>query len=186
MLATSGCATLDDLYAVEGKAELVQGRMIRLLPTGDLPSDVANEIYVALRAYAKSTGKGVAKADGVGYTVPELPSGRESFSPDASYYEGPRPANRMRFLEGPPTFAVEVRSENNYGPAAEVELAEKRADYFAAGTQVVWEVDPLAETITVYRATFPDQPTVYSVGNVAEAEPAVPGWRLAVRDAFEV
>ncbi len=53
----------------------------------------------------------------------------------------------MRFIEGPPTFAVEVRSENAYTPAAEIEIAAKRADYFAAGTLVVWDVDPIAETI---------------------------------------
>lgn len=30
----------------------------------------------------------------------------------------------MRFLEGAPAFAVEVRSENDYGPAAEREIAD--------------------------------------------------------------
>src|SRR5437879_1053236 len=121
-------ATLDDLARTEGKAELIGGRIVHCMPTGDLPSDVANEIYVSLRAHARATGHGVAKADGVGYAVPELPSGRESFSPDASYHDGPRPTNRMRFIEGAPTFAVEVRSENDYGPAADQEIAAKRAD----------------------------------------------------------
>jgi Uma2 family endonuclease len=184
--APSTRATLDDLYRTEGKAELVGGRIIHFMPTGDLPSDVANEIYVSLRAYTKATGQGVAKADGVGYAVPELPSGRESFSPDASYFVGPRPADRMRFLEGPPTFAVEVRSENDYTPSAEADMAAKRADYFAAGTAVVWDVDPLAETVTVYRASAPTQPVVYRRGEVAEAEPAVPGWRVKVDEVFSV
>jgi Uma2 family endonuclease len=49
----------------------------------------------------------------------------------------------MKFFEGAPVFAVEVRSEGDYGPAAERELAEKRADYFAAGTLAVWDVDLL-------------------------------------------
>src|SRR5438128_864208 len=97
-------ATLDDLYGVEGKAELIGGRIVRSMGSGELPTEVAANIYVSLRAHAKSTGRGIAKTDGVGYAIPELPSGRESFSPDASYYEGPLPANRMRFIEGPPTF----------------------------------------------------------------------------------
>ncbi len=177
-------ATLDDLYRVEGKAELINGRIVHLMPTGDLPSDVANEIFVSLRLYAKSKGKGIAKADGVGYAVPRLPSGRESFSPDTSYYDGPRPANGMRFIEGPPTFAVEVRGENDYGDAAEAEMAAKRTDYFVAGTQVVWDVDPLAETVTAYRASDPTQPTVFRRGDIADAEPAVPGWRMKVDDMF--
>src|SRR5262245_34285700 len=140
-------ATLDDLYREEGKAELIGGRIVRYMASGDLPSVVAGEIFVSLRIYAKTSGKGVAYPDGIGYAVPEQPSGRESFSPDASYYDGPRPVNRMRFIEGPPTFAVEVRSENDYIPSAEAEMAAKRDDYFAAGTAVIWDVNPKAETV---------------------------------------
>jgi Uma2 family endonuclease len=181
---TEARATLDDLYQVEGKAELVSGRIERLSPAGDLPTDVAAEIYISLRAYAKKHGKGVAKSDGIGYAVPELPSGRQSFSPDASYYVGPRPANRMRFIEGAPVFAVEVRSENDYGPAEETKMAAKRADYFAAGTLVVWDVDPVNECVHVYRATAPDKSVTYRRGEAADAEPAVPGWRMGVQEVF--
>jgi Uma2 family endonuclease len=177
-------ATLDDLYREEGKAELIGGRIVRFMASGDLPCVVAGEISVSLRLYAKAAKQGVAYSDGIGYATPELPSGRESFSPDASYYVGPRPTNPMRFIEGTPTFAVEVRSENDYGPTAETEMATKRADYFAAGTPVVWDVDPRAETIFVYRATDPTQPDAFRRGDVAEAEPAVPGWRMPVDEVF--
>jgi Uma2 family endonuclease len=64
---------------------------------------------------------------------------REAFSPAVAYHIGPRMG--MRFAEGAPVFAVEVRSENDYGPAAERAMAEKHADYFACGTLVVWDVD---------------------------------------------
>jgi Uma2 family endonuclease len=180
---TTTRATLEDLYRVDGKAELIGGRIIRMTPSGYLPSQVAGEIYISLRAYAKKH-KGVALADGVGYAIEELPSGRQSFCPDASYHSGPLPTNPMRFVEGAPAFAVEVRSENDYIPSSEEEMAAKRADYFAAGTLVVWDVDPLAKTIAVYRATAPDKPVTYRHGKIAEAEPAVPGWRPAVDDIF--
>jgi Uma2 family endonuclease len=177
-------ATLDDLARTPGKAELIGGKVVPLMPSGDLPTDVAGEIYVSLRAHMKASGRGVAKTDGIGYAVPELPSGRESFSPDASYYDGPRPTNRMRFIEGPPTFAVEVRSEHDYGPAADAEYVAKRADYFQAGTLVVWDVDPLAETVTAYRGDADNPAAVYRRGDTADAEPAVPGWRLPVNEIF--
>ena len=181
---TTTRATLADLYNEEGKAELIGGRIVRFMASGHLPSKVAEEIFVSLRLHTKSTKRGIAHADGIGYAVPELPSGRESFSPDASYYAGNLPANPMRFIEGPPTFAVEVRSENDYGDAAEEAMAAKRVDYFAAGTVVVWDVDPQTETVTAYRAAAPTQPIVYRRGAVAEAEPAVPGWRIKVDDVF--
>jgi Uma2 family endonuclease len=116
----------------------------------------------------------------MGFAVPELSSGRQSFSPDTSYYVGPFPANVMRFIEGPPIFAVEVRSEGDYGDAAEREMAEKRADYFEAGTLVVWDVDPIAECVHVYRGVLPDQRVTFRRSMVADAEPAVPGWRMAI------
>src|SRR5258708_6437568 len=117
VIARNQPATLDDLYKVEGKAELVNGRIIHYLASGDLPSEIAFEIAVRLRAYAKERGVGKASSDGLGYAMTSpLSSGRQSFEPDASYYTGPLPKNRMRFIEGTPDFAVEVRSEDDYGP----------------------------------------------------------------------
>ena len=177
-------ATLADLSRTPGKAELIGGRIVQFMATGRKPNRVALRIVRRLDDQATATGVGEAYTDSMGFAVPELPSGRESFSPDASYYVGPFPANEMRFVEGPPTFAVEVRSENDYGPSAEIEIVAKRDDYFQAGTQVVWDVDPLAETITAYRGDPRNPAAVYRRGDTADAEPAVPGWRLAVDDVF--
>lgn len=176
-------ATIDDLYRVEGKAELIGGRIVRYIPTGDLPSEVAAEIYVRLREYAKRTGVGIVRADNLAFALPRpLKNGRQSFSPDASYHTGPRPKNPMRFIDGAPTLAVEVRSEGDYTPAAAREMAAKRADYFEAGTLAVWDVDPLARSITLYRAEAPTNPITFGSGQIANAEPAVPGWTVAVDD----
>jgi Uma2 family endonuclease len=177
-------ATLADLAMTRGKAELIGGRIVEFMPTGRRPNLIAGEIYVSLRNCARATGRGEAYTDSMGFAVPELPSGRESFSPDTSYYVGPLPADEMDFIEGPPTFAVEVRSKGNYGPAAEAEMAAKRADYFEAGTQIVWDVDPRSECIHVYRPDAPDRPTTFRKGQHADAEPVLPGWRFNVDDIF--
>jgi len=153
-----------------------------MLPTGDDPGYAGDEIYVSLREYAKRLKRGRAFADNKGFHV-HLPH-RESFSPDAAYYVGPRTG--MRFLEGAPIFAVEVRSGYDYGPAAERAMAEKRADYFACGTLVVWDVDLLSEdVIKSYKASAPEHPVIFRCGETADAEPAVPGWRMPVNDLFE-
>ncbi|HEY6546433.1 MAG TPA: Uma2 family endonuclease, partial [Vicinamibacteria bacterium] len=108
---------------------------------------------------------------------------RQSFSPDAAYYVGPDPG--MKFYDGAPIFAAEVRSEGDYGPAAERAMAAKRHDYFSAGTLVVWDVDLLGDDVVrVYRASDPDRPTVFRRGEIAEAEPAVPGWTMPVDSLF--
>lgn len=181
---TQTAATLDDLYRVEGKAELIGGRIVPLMATGWRPSRVAFRIVQSLDQYTKVTGRGEAFPDNTGFAVAPLVSGRESFSPDASYFLGPFPLNSMRFLNGPPVFAVEVRSENDYGDGAEMAMAAKRADYFEAGTLVVWDVDPIADRILKYRVDAPDQPEVFIRGQLADAEPAVPGWTMPVDTIF--
>jgi Uma2 family endonuclease len=186
MILSASRASLDDLYRVEGKAELIGGRIVNPMASGYRPSRVAMRIAMRLDEYATKLGKGEAFADGLGYAIrPPLSSDRESFSPDASYYAGPLPANLMRFIDGAPTFAVEVRSEDDYGPPAERSMAAKRADYFEAGTKVVWDVDPIAHTIASYRIATPTQPIIFKAGDTADAEPAVPGWKIAVNDVFE-
>jgi Uma2 family endonuclease len=169
------------LTAESGKAELVNGELVTTSPTGFLPSHAAGIIYASLLKYAQETRSGYAIPDNTGFLV-ELPN-RQSFSPDAAYYTG-RPTG-MRFLEGAPVFAVEVRSENDYGQAAENAMATKRADYFAAGTLVVWDVDLLSgDVVRAYRADAPDEPLLFGHGETAHAEPAVPGWSLAVDTLF--
>jgi Uma2 family endonuclease len=91
----------------------------------------------------------------------------------------------MQFPQAAPVFAVEVRSENDYGPAAERAIREKRADYFACGTLVVWDVDLQSEdVIKSYKASDPENPGIFRCGEMADAEPAVPGWRMAVDELF--
>ncbi len=177
-------ATLDDLMRTPGKAELIGGRIVEQMATGFRPSRCAASIFRSLDDHAAATGLGMAFTDNLGYAVPELASGRESFSPDASYYLGPLPVEEADFIAGPPTFAVEVRSKGDFGNAAEVALADKRADYFEAGTAMVWDVDYKVEVVRSYRAEDPDQPTIFGRGQMAHAEPAVPGWRLAVDRIF--
>jgi Uma2 family endonuclease len=184
MSTTTQRATIADLYAEPKKAELIAGRIVKYMPTGFRPNEVASSIFISLRAHQRRVGGGWAANDNLGFVVPELASGRESFCPDAAYMIGSKPSEPMRFVDGSPTFAVEVRSENDYGPAAEAELAAKRADYFEAGTLAVWDVDPVAETVALYRSDAPEQPVVFRRGDEAPAEPAVPGWRIAVDEVF--
>jgi Uma2 family endonuclease len=181
-MATRIEATIEDLYRVGGKAELVNGEIVLMSPRGHLPNRAAFLICRSLHEYEKATKSGIAVGDNAAFVV-ALPS-RKSFSPDAAFFTG-QPSG-MKFFQGAPVFAAEVRSEGDYTARAEKEMAAKRADYFAAGTIVVWDVDLLDEDVVrVYRASDPTNPTKYRRGDTAEAEPALAGWRMAVEELFE-
>ncbi len=171
--------TIEDLYEVQGKAELVQGEIVFMSPTGRKPARASGKIYRRLAEHEERVSGGYAFPDNVGFAV-NLPH-RESFSPDAAWYVGPD--TEMEFCQGAPVFAVEVRSKTDYGPAAEQAMQEKRADYFACGTLVVWDVDLLSDdVIACYKASDPAHPVIFRLGDIADAEPAVPGWRMAVEE----
>ena len=175
-------STIEDLYKIKQKAELVNGEIVLMPPTGDLPGRASGSVYFSLRQEERKNKKGRAFGDNVGFKV-NLPN-RKSFSPDAAFHIG-QPSG-MKFVEGAPVFAVEVRSENDYGEKAEKAIKQKINDYFQAGTLVVWDVDLLSdEVVKVYRADNPDNPTFYRRGEIAEAETAVPGWRMAVEELFD-
>src|SRR5215210_8013183 len=142
--------TIEDLYHVpeHGKAELINGKVARFMPTAGIPSRASGRIWKSLDEYELTHGGGCAVPDNAGFIV-NLPH-RESFSPDAAWWTG---KVTMKFFDGAPAFAAEVRSEGDYGRAAENEMAAKRRDYFATGTLVVWDVDLLSDdVIRVYRA----------------------------------
>jgi Uma2 family endonuclease len=182
-MASKTQATIEDLYRIpaNGKAEIVNGEIILMSPTGDMPGRAGGSIYVSLRGVERQAG-GRAYPDNVGFRV-SLPN-RKSFSPDAAFHVGK--SSGMKVLDGAPVFAAEIRSENDYGREAELEIESKRRDYFAAGTLVVWDVDLLSnDVIKVYRASDPNHPKIYRRGELAEAEPAIPGWRMPVDELFD-
>lgn len=180
-MTTKVQATVEDLYHIpeHGKAELVNGEIVRMSPTGFWPSRAGSHIFMSLYEHERRTKSGHAIADNAGFIV-NLPN-RKSFSPDAAWFTGK--TTRMRFLEGAPIFAVEVRSEEDYRPGAERRLAAKRRDYFAAGTLCVWDVDLLnPDVIKSYHHDDPENPIIFRRGDIADAGDAVPGWSMPVDD----
>lgn len=177
-----GESLIEKLYRTEGKAEIVNGEIVEFMSTGDKPGTAAANLLVSLKLFQRKTKFGIAYGDNVGFLV-DLPN-RKSFSPDASFYTNER--SGMKFLQGAPVFAVEVRSENDYGEKAEKAIKQKRDDYFAAGTKVVWDVDLLsAEVVKSYDSENPDTPRSFKRGEIANAESALPNWTFEVDELFE-
>lgn len=182
-METQTAATIEDLYAVEGKAELIGGRIVVSDGVGEEHGRITQNIELSLVRYEDEYEYGYTLPVPVAFIV-DIP-GRQSFSPDVAFVEelGEQVEN---FHIGPPLFAVEVRSKNDHGPQADRAYADKRRDYFAAGTLVVWDVNPRTRTIASYRRDAPDNPTIFQSGETADAEPAVPHWRVAVDRLFRI
>ena len=117
-------ALVEALYTVEGRAEIINGEIVRFMATGRKPSRASSRIWRSLDDHELAHGGGAAVNDNAGFIV-SLPN-RESFSPDSAWYVGPEltPDTEMNFYEGAPAFAAEVRSKGDYGKTAEREMAD--------------------------------------------------------------
>jgi len=170
---------VEQLALAEGKAEIVHGEIVRMSPAGGLHGWAAGLIHRSLARHQARHAGGTALPDNVGFLV-NLPH-RESFSPDVAWVHCDPADLTEDFIDGAPALAVEIRSPGEYTPAGEQAILEKVADYFAAGTLVVWDVDLRTPLIRCYRAQNPSRPDVFGSSDVADAEPAVAGWRFKVK-----
>ncbi|MGL4421414.1 MAG: Uma2 family endonuclease, partial [Gemmataceae bacterium] len=77
-----------------------------------------------------------------------------------------------------PDLAIEILSESN----TKEEMRLKRQHFFAAGTLVIWEVDPVAETVTVYEPSGRGQ--VLTVADTLVCPGVLPGFELPLKELF--
>jgi Uma2 family endonuclease len=77
-----------------------------------------------------------------------------------------------------PNLAVEVLSAGN----TTREMARKCREYFAAGVQLVWLVDPETRTIVVH--TAPEDSVLLYAVDTLEGGMVLPGFALSVRAFF--
>ena len=77
-----------------------------------------------------------------------------------------------------PILAIEVISAGN----TKKELARKRKEYFLAGTQLVWQIDPRPRTVQVF--TAPDQSRTLTEDEILDGGDVLPGLALPVRQIF--
>lgn len=85
---------------------------------------------------------------------------------------------KVQIPEVAPDLAVEILSPGN----SEGELRRKLDDYFAAGVELVWYIDPTTRTAKVY--TAPDQCTVLDESQSLSGGKVLPGFELSLKVLF--
>jgi Uma2 family endonuclease len=176
-----GTATIQDVIDVqqrEGKlCELVEGVLLEKAE-GYNESSLAVFLCGLLNAFVIPRNLGIVTgSDGTVELVADLVR-----IPDAAFTSWDRLPGRRR-LTSPvpllaPNLAVEVLSRTN----TPGEMAAKRQDYFAAGVQLVWEIDPRARTVVVY--TSPTQSTTLGPTDTLDGDVVLPGFTLPVQELF--
>lgn len=161
------------------KAELVRGEL-RLMSTPEIVHGaVATDLVVSLALYVRQHALGHVFGDNISYELTQLP--RTVRVPDASFVRADRvPPDGLkgRLFRFAPDLAIEVLSPSERG----ARLQEKLYDYAAAGTPMVWVVDPDERTVTVIAADAPTR--VLHEGETLDGGSVLPGFACALADIF--
>jgi len=176
--------TVEDLYAMADddlKYELQAGLLVSEPLPGSRHGRVAANVAGLLREHARRRALGVVYGNDTGFVLARCPDTVRG--PDVAFVSRQRFAatgDPVGAFPGAPDLAVEVLSPSNT-PAS---VHAKVADYLAAGTRLVWIVDPERERVTVYRSLL--SPRVLSHDQELDGEDVVPDFRVAVADLFEI
>lgn len=176
-----GTATEEDVLSAHKHSgtlcELVDGVLLEKT-VGFHESVIAGLILSAINFYLKQNKLGLAGgADGMlrlfagQVRIPDV-----SFVAYRQFPSGKLPTDAI--LPAYPNLAVEVLSDSN----SEAEMLRKLDDYFAAGSELVWIVDPRRQVVMVY--TSPRDCRSLSLSDHLDGGTVLPGFVLPISDIF--
>lgn len=189
MISTAQEFTAERLlgYEVPGKRlELVRGQLLVYEPAGVRHGNIGLRLAHRLLCHLereRDTGvvprlRGTVLGPDTGFVLERAPDTVRA--PDVAFVLAGRLPDPLPngFGDLAPDLVVEVRSPNDR-PGA---LLSKVGEYLAAGTQLVWVIDPAHTSVTIYRADG----TVAAVGinETVSGESLLPGFSVSVGDLF--
>ena len=134
----------DKKFELSAKGELV------VMPPTSLESGWRNtELTTEVNIWSKSDKNGIVFDSSTMFT---LPNGAKR-SPDVSWmtlekWNGLSQSERRKFARVVPDFVIELRSPTD----ALEDLQEKMTEYIENGGSLGWLIDPLEQTVHIYRA----------------------------------
>ena len=182
ILAPRSPMTAEELFELPdggGRCELVKGEIIRMTPTGAEHGVVTARIGHLVQDYANKHDLGLCCGAETGFILQRDPDVVRA--PDAAFVANGRiphtgvPAGYWPFA---PDLAVEVVSPSDRLADVHVKIAE----YFAAGTRLVWLVEPETRMVHVYRSQ--QQVEVLGTEDDLEGGDVLPGFQCPVRRLF--
>ena len=196
VLAPFSPVTAEELFHMPddgGRCELVNGEIIRLEPGGAEHGVVTARIGHLIQEFVAANALGLCCGVGTGFILQRDPdSGTPTAgprqrdpdvvrAPDAAFVASGRiPVTGVPVSYWPfaPDLLVEVVSPSDRLADVHVKIAE----YFAAGTRLVWLVEPETRMVHVYRSAR--QVDVLGMDDVLDGGDVLPGFRSPVRNLF--
>jgi Uma2 family endonuclease len=177
--AADVAAMPSDLPSGPARYELDNGRLVTMVPPGDLHGSVEIRIASALYTQGEMKGYGKGRCGEAGIILWRNPD-RVVGADVVFIAKGSLPIRRSveGYLETIPDLVVEVLSKND----TKAYMARKVADYLQADVKQVCVADPYKRTLTLYESG--KKPQILGVDEVWRLETMIPGFELAVGQLF--
>lgn len=159
------------------RVELVRGRLVRESGPGFRHGRIVVRLAHRLESYTIASGKGAVVTE-VRFLLEEDPPTVRL--PDLAFLAEVPPDEDVDSYSLPsPDLAVEVLSPSNRA----TEIQDKVLGYLAAGTRLVWVVDPDTRSVTVYRSC--QDANVLTAEGILDGGDTLPGFEMSVAELFE-
>ena len=149
-----------------------------MTPAGSFHGRIEDNIHCQVSVFVRENHLGMVFPGDTGFILERGPDTVRS--PDVAFVRRERIPSvpPQGFFPGSPDLAVEIRSPDERPK----EIEDKIRGYLAAGSLVVWDVDPTARTVTVHRPGA--EPEVLGEDDTLAEESLLPGFSLAVKAIF--
>jgi Uma2 family endonuclease len=172
--------TADDLTKLPDDAwhyELVQGRLVRMSPSGLRHGGIGMTLGAALRAFAGDRGLGLVVGAETGFHLSRPGEPDTVLAPDAAFLAADRvpPEDSRDWVGFPhiaPDLVLEVASPSQHRP----ELAAKARLWLKAGVRLVWIVWPAQRQVDVWEIGAPGAPQTLSSSDELTGGDVLPGF----------
>ncbi|MDE0425987.1 MAG: Uma2 family endonuclease [Candidatus Poribacteria bacterium] len=155
--------------------EYVKGELIPMPPTSGEHGDISSNIQWYLYSHVRENQLGRVYTSDTGFKI-----GDRFLIPDIAFVSTERlPDDRRKAFSIPPDLAVEVVSPTD----VLFRVFEKALTYLSGGTQLVWVIEPVAKTVTVYRSETDIK--VLTREDTLTGEDVVEGFSCQVSQLFE-
>lgn len=157
-------------------SELVRGRVVREPHPGYPHGRAQMWLGYLLTQQIERHGWPLECAGPTGCLVEEWPDTVRG--PDLVVVRTDRSLGRADFVAGGPEIAIEILSPGN----RRGKIERKVREYLAAGSKLVWVLDPKRRTVTVHRGDAP--PVTLSGADRLDAGTLMPGLDITVAQVF--
>ena len=159
--------------------ELVRGELKKMTPSGFTHGKVVVKLTAPLAFHVETNSLGVVLGAETGFKIASNPDTVRA--PDIAFINQERLRElgpTEKFWPAAPELAVEVLSPGD----TVYEIEEKVAAWLAAGSSMVWVLNPKLRTIHVHRPNSPTQ--TLSENDTLDGQEVIPGFRIRVSEIF--